>query len=45
MRDKKNEPLFNLGKRIMRVVEKGVFVTPAIPGIEMTRTASPATSI
>ena len=45
MRDKKNEPLSNLGKRTMCVVEKGVFVTPATPGIEMTRIASPATSI
>ena len=45
MRDKKNEPLSNLGKRTMCVMEKGVFVTLATPGIEMKRTASPATSI
>ena len=45
MRAKKNEPLSNLEKRVMRVVEKGVFVTPSIPVIKLTRTASPATSV
>ena len=51
MRSKKNEPLSNLGKRTVRVTGKGppatsaTSVSLAIPGIEMTRTASPATSV
>ena len=45
MRAKKNEPLSNLGKRTMRVVEKGVSVTLATPGTETTRIASSATSV
>ena len=48
MRAKKNEPLSNLGAKIVRVMDKGAFVALAPPitlGIEMMRTASPATSI
>ena len=45
MRAKKKEPLSNLGKRVVRVVEKGVSVTPTTPIIETTRTASLATSV
>ena len=45
MRAKKNKCLSNLGARAMRVVEKGVSVTPATLGTKMTRTASPATSV
>ena len=45
MRFKKNEPLSNLEKRTVRVVEKRVFVTPATSGTETMRTASLATSI
>ena len=45
MRAKKNEPLSNLGKRTVRMVEKGVSVTPATPDTETRRTASPATSV
>ena len=45
MRSKKNKPLSNLGKRIVRIMEKGVSVTPATLGTEMMRTASSAASI
>ena len=45
MRAKKNKRLSNLGARAMRIVEKGVSVTPATLDTEMTRTASPATSV
>ena len=45
MRSKKNEPLSNLGKRTVRVVEKGVSVTLATPSTETTRIASPTTSV
>lgn len=44
MRVKKNEPLSNLGKRVVRVVEKGTPVTPATSVPEATRIASPTTS-
>ena len=42
---KKNEPLSNLKKMTVRVMEKGVFVAPATPSTEMTRTASLTTSV
>ena len=45
IRGKKNEPLSNIGKRIVRVVGKGVFVTPLALVIEPSRTASLATSV
>ena len=45
MRAKKNKPFSNLGARAIRVVEKGVSVTPTTPGTKMMRTASPATSV
>ena len=45
MRAKKNKPLFNLGKRVVRVVEKGTLVTPVTFVPKATRTASPATSV
>ena len=45
MRAKKNEPLSNLGKKVVRVVEKGTPVTPIASVPEVTRTASPATSV
>ena len=44
MRAKKNEPLSNLDARTVRVVEKGVSVTPTTLDIETTKTASLATS-
>ena len=43
MKAKKNEPISNLGKRTMCIMEKGVLVTPPAPVTEPTRTASPAT--
>ena len=45
LRAKKNEPLSNLGKRTVCVVEKGVSITPATLVIETTRIASLATSV
>ena len=39
MRAKKNEPLSNLRRKVVRVVEKGVSVTPSPPVTEPTRTA------
>ena len=45
MRVKKNEPLSNLGKRVVRVVEKGTPVTLATSVLGATRMASPATSV
>ena len=45
MRAKKNKSFSNLGARAMRLVEKGVSVTPTTPGTKMTRTASPGTSV
>ena len=45
IRAKKKEPLSNLGKRVVRVMEKGVSVTPTTPIIETMRTASLGTSI
>ena len=45
MRFKKNEPLSNLEKRTMSVMEKGVSVTLATPDTKTTRTPSPATLV
>ena len=45
MRVKRKEPLSNLEKRMVRVVEKGTPVTPATSVPEATRTASPTTSV
>ena len=45
MRSKINEPLPNLGKRTVRVVEKGVFETLAAPGTKTMRTASSVTLV
>ena len=45
IRSNKNEPLSNLGKRTVCVVEKGVSVTPAAPGTETMRIASLAISV
>ena len=45
MKGKKNEPLSSIGKRTVRVVEKGVFVTPPAPVTKPSRTASPATLV
>ena len=42
---KKNEPLSNLRKMTVRVMEKGVFVALATPDTEMTRTASLTTLV
>ena len=44
MRVKKNEPLSNLGKRVVRVVEKGTPVTPATFVPEVMRITSSTTS-
>ena len=48
MRAKKDEPLSNIGKKTMRVTEKGPSTVPATSvtsGAETTRTASPSTSV
>ena len=51
MRAKKDEPLFNIGKKTMRITGRGspavpvTSITPVVFGAEMTRTASPSTSI
>ncbi|KAK9991205.1 hypothetical protein SO802_026190 [Lithocarpus litseifolius] len=45
MRAKKNEPLSNLRKRVIHVVEKGTPVTSATSVPEVTRIASPTTSV
>ena len=45
MRARNNEPLSNLGKRVVRVVEKGSLVTPVVSVLEATRVASPVTSV
>lgn len=45
MKVRKNEPLSNLEKRAVHVVEKGTPVTPVASVPEATRTASPATSM
>ena len=45
MRAKKNKPLSHLGKRVVRVVEKRVSITPATSIPDAMRTASPVTSV
>ena len=51
MRSKKDEPLSNLGKKVVRVTGKGPLVTPVtsstpiVSAVETVRTASPATSV
>ena len=51
MRSKKDEPLSNIGKKTVRVIEKGpsstpfVSITPIVSITETTRTASPTTSV
>ena len=45
MRAKKNEPLSTLRARTVRIVKKGVSITPATLGTETMRIASLATSI
>ena len=51
MRAKKDEPLANLGKKVVRITGKGPSVvppadaTPIVSGVEGARVASPATSI
>ena len=45
MRAKKNEPLSNLKKRAVRVLDKGTLITLVTSVPEMTRIASPATSL
>ena len=48
MRAKKNDPLSNLGARNVRVMDKGASITPttpATPGTEMMRIASPTTLV
>ena len=45
MKAKKNEPLSNLRKRVVRIVEKGTPITPVTFVPKVTRTASPATSL
>ena len=51
MRAKKDEPLLNIGKKMVRITEKGPFVvpvasvTPVVSSAETTRTASPSTLI
>ena len=51
MRSKKDEPLSNLGKKVVRVTGKGPAVnplnsvTPVVSATEMTRTASSIASI
>ena len=51
MRSKKDEPLSNIGKKVVCVMGKGLSIlpaidpTPIISGVENVRTASPATSV
>ena len=51
MRAKKGEPLSNIGKKTVRVTGRGssgvptTSVTPVVFGAEMTRIASPSTSV
>ena len=41
MKAKKNKPLSSLGKKVVRVVEKGTSITPITSVLEVTRMASP----
>ena len=51
MRAKKGEPLSNIGKKTVRVTERGssgvpvTSITPVVSGAETTRTTSPSTSV
>ena len=45
MKAKKNEPLSNLKKTVVCVMEKGISVTPATPITETSRTTSLATLV
>ena len=51
MREKKDEPLSNIGKKTMRITGRGspavpaTSITPVASGAKTTRTASPSTSI
>ena len=45
MKVKKNEPLSNLGKRVVRVVEKRAPITLATSVPKAKRIASPTTSV
>ena len=51
MRVKKDEPLSNIGKKIVRITGRGssavlaTSITPVVSGTKTTRTASPLTSI
>ena len=45
MKAKKNKPFSSLGKKVVRDVEKGTLITPAIFDPEATRMASPTTSL
>ena len=51
MRAKKDEPLWNTRKKMMRITGKGpsvvpvTSITPVVSGAETTRTASPSTSV
>ena len=42
---KKNDPLSSLGKKMVRVIEKGTSITPATSVLETTRIAFPMTSL
>ena len=43
MKAKKNEPLSSLGKKVVRIVEKGTPITLVASVLEATRIASPIT--
>ena len=51
MREKKDKPLSNIGKKTMRIMGRGspavpaTSITPVTSGAKTTRTASPSTSI
>ena len=45
IKDKKNDPLSSLGKKMVRVIEKGTSITPATSVPETTRIAFPMTSL
>ena len=51
MRAKKDEPLSNIGKKMVRIIGRGssvvptTSITPVVFGAETTRTTSPSTSI
>ena len=45
IRVKKNEPLFSLEKRVVRVVDQGTPATPTTSVLETTKVPSPTTSV